>query len=196
MNLLTLIVIIIWIIFISMFYKVKKIRTLMFGFIFLFSILFFFFIYKGFILRDITIINSLFSPKDFFENLDYKYIDVSKKGNIVELDITNNYPGSYMIALCVSKYTAIGDNYLYEFEFDLNIFEQGKKLLHISSSHANVSSFWGTNLSGIRLFTYEVPYDLPRNKKLKIKISIFKEDNNFNEKYGESMIIIKKMADI
>jgi len=139
-------------------------------------------------------ISLLFSEPD---DLWIPLAQATLKRNMQEyvFPLSHKYVGHYNIEILFSDKNinvwAIDKS---DISMSVSFYDNETVLFSKTSSYAG--GFKGSRGSGLTFIRYSLPEDLPINKKLRAKIVIMGNIDDFMKKYGDAKIIIKKGSDL
>jgi len=134
-----------------------------------------------------------YEPKDLWKPLAAANLERNKK--VYTFNLSHKYVGNYTIQILFSDQRRnILEIDKRDFSITVIFYDQGKILFSKASS--NVGIFKGLNGSGLIYLRYSIPEDLPINKKVRTKIVMTGNIDDFINKYGDGKIVIKKGSDL
>jgi hypothetical protein len=142
-----------------------------------------------------VLINLVFPPDDLYSVLDSTEIDLATEGGTYVLDFVNKYPGKHTIGVLVERPTPAARSYEMDFALDITV-KRDREVLLTTSVNEPYMLFWGRERgSGIALFQYTVPEQLPMDLPLIAEATVIRRDPKFHGLYGNTSLYVKKMSD-
>jgi hypothetical protein len=141
------------------------------------------------------IFNFFFQPPGLFKNLASTQLDLGRSGSTYKLPFMTRYPGNHAIDLIVEKPEFQGI-YAGKYELAVRIIDDHNNVLLQKKVLPPGSTFWGgqTN-SGCSLMPFKIPANIPLRKPLLAEISVIRSDPDFEKKYGQVKLLIRKFSD-
>ncbi len=148
------------------------------------------------VFRNSVVFNFFFTPKEFTKPMLISKIEINKK-EVFSGYIVNKYPGNYDIDLIPTKKLQALKKYKLNSSILIETYDNEALIYKKQVSLHEMVHFWndGKFGTGITILDYEVPQDMPRNKKLKLTLSILEQDSEFNKDYGSTTLVVRKGSD-
>lgn len=151
---------------------------------------------KGKFLKQARLLVQLFCPpKDLFDLVVDKEIDVTNLNNPQSFKFKIKYIGPYTGGILLEKFS--DDLYRKKYELQLRIkldFYNDNKLL-ISKETSNYSPFYGRRGDGLMLFEFKSPEDIPIDAEIICKSTILATDEYLSQQYGSMRLYIQKESE-
>ena len=116
---------------------------------------------------------------------------------LLELEFVHKYPGWHALYILVEKPMEIFEKYESNYMLNLSVSSNQEKIFEKNLTINDSSPLWGNDAysHGVNIFTYSVPKELPKGKKITAVVKVIKGDKEFHEKYGKAMLVVRKMSD-
>lgn len=146
--------------------------------------------------RNSTFYNFLFNPENYWTPLITADLDLTSLGSSITDTVYHQYPGLYSISLNVENPIPVAQPYDTDFELNFSFTQGDEVILSYKGEHLK-TPFWSAieGESGITILSYYVPEDIPIREEMKFSVVVYKSDQNFKEKYGDTDIQIRKLSD-
>jgi hypothetical protein len=142
----------------------------------------------------------VFPPKDYYDKIINKRIDVTQKGSTTRHHFKNQYKGRYIIGLQLEKFS-------YETKYDLGSKKYRPKLnlqirfyrdhlLLMTIAKDRYSSYLEKkDRGGLIIDSYLCPKDIPLDNIITCEISVIEPDIELEKKHGPIRYFIQKISD-
>jgi hypothetical protein len=138
--------------------------------------------------------NLFFSPPDLYATLAETTFSTSDENSSYKLDFTAKYPGRHTVTIIPSVPIKTMESYGEEFSVRVLITNSSGEVLVDDVATPPYSQFWGKE-TGLFLFTFNVPKDVPLHVPLNASVQITEVDHKFEEKFGPITLSINKGSD-
>lgn len=141
-----------------------------------------------------------FPPKDLFDLVINKDIDVTTTGEVASVIFRLKYDGPYNAGVYLAKLPNNGlprdgtHKYDFKLRVRMDVF-QGDQLLFSESSTSDYYSFMGLRGNGLCLLSFNVPEDVPLKKELTCKVTVLVPDKASNKHFGPVSFYIQKASE-
>lgn len=135
-------------------------------------------------------------PEGYYSSL--AATEVILDGSVAEysLEFSHQYEGMYGVGIMVSNPPSVAHPFQTSLEVSISMFVDGQEVWSKEGDTQNSPFSGGGNYpGGVRLLKYEVPEDLPVNKRVRSVLTISNGDLVFHSRYGTAVLFVKKMSD-
>lgn len=135
-----------------------------------------------------------FPPKDLYTPLVLTELDMSQPGASIESEFQHRYPRNHEMGIYLDNKLAPET----KFKGKLKITITGSEgVVQERILEKSVGQFlgWSQQTSGITLWSYRTPDDLPIKSKLKIKVTVLSPDPVFAQQVGRTRFFVRKTSD-
>lgn len=150
---------------------------------------------KGKILQPARLWVQIFCPpKDLFDLVVNKKIDLSKLNDSQLFTFTVKYVGSYKGGILVDM---MGDdfyNYDLKLRMKLNFYKEGALLITKETTNDRIP-FYGKRGNGFILFEFSCPEDIPIDTEIRCELTVLTVDKALDRQYGSVRLYIQKVSE-
>lgn len=152
---------------------------------------------KGKVFKQVRLWVQLFCPpKDLFDLVVNKEIDVTNLNNLQSFEFKIKYVGPYTGGILLEKFS--DDLYRKRYELRLRIkldFYNDNKLLISKETSNAYSPFYGSKGDGLMLFEFKSPEDIPIDTEITCKSIILATDEYLSKQYGPMRLYMQKESE-
>ena len=148
-------------------------------------------------LKPLRLLVQLFCPpKDLFEFVMDRNIDIAKMDDIQTFEFKIKYVGPYSIGILLDNFSK--DLYRKKYELKLRLkldFYSDGALLTSKETTDDYTPFFGKRGNGFILSDFISPEEIPLDKKITCKLTIIAPDRELYSKYAPIKLYIQKMSE-